>query len=134
LELLNSNNVYTLIIGTGEDRQLGDFLTKKANRALNICGKTDLNQLIAVLASATALVSNDSGTMHIMAALQKPQVAIFGSTSTTWTGPVNNLAEVITLDFECSPCFKRVCPLGHTNCLHDISPDLVWKKLQPILA
>lgn len=134
VDILNANNIYTIIIGTGADRQLGDYLSNNANRAENICGKTNLNQLIAVLAKSTALVSNDSGTMHIMAALHRPQVAIFGSTSTVWTGPVNDLAEIIKLDIDCSPCFKRVCPFGHTNCLHEITPDLVWKKLQPIIG
>ena len=60
----------------------------------NYCGKTTLTQLLAILTKAQMLVGNDSGSMHLMAALQRPQIAVFGSTSPTWTGPINANASV----------------------------------------
>ncbi len=132
-DILDGKGISAVIIGTKDEIQLGENLVNATTKALNLCGKTSLNQLIAILATSKALVSNDSGTMHIMAALQKPQVAIFGSTSTVWTSPVNKRADIIKLEIECSPCFKRVCPLGHTNCLKQISAGQVWRGLEAIL-
>ena len=122
-----------VIIGTANDATLAENLVDQTSNIISICGKTNLLQLIAVLAKSKVLVSNDSGTMHVMAALQKPQVAIFGSTSTTWTGPINRNAEVIDLDIECSPCFKRECPYGHYDCLTKISPELVLARVYSAL-
>jgi heptosyltransferase-2 len=130
---LEASGERVVLIGTGHDNSLGEQLSHGLQRVLNLCGRTDLNQLIAVLAKAKALVSNDSGTMHVMAALQKPQVAIFGSTSSVWTGPVNQKAKIVHLNLECSPCYQRKCPLGHTNCLNQILPDKVWECLKPML-
>lgn len=119
-----------VVVGTADDISLGDRLGKRGNKpVLNLCGKTNLVQLVAILAKSKALVSNDSGTMHVMAALQKPQVAIFGSTSTVWTGPLNQKAKVINLGVDCSPCFSRECRFGHYDCLRRISPELVLKRV-----
>ena len=133
LAMLDRAGISTVIIGTAADYDLGQQILGDATRAFNLCGKTSLNQLIAVLAQSQLLISNDSGTMHIMAALQMPQIAVFGSTSTVWTGPVNEKAEVISLQLDCSPCFKRECPLGHTDCLNRISPQMVWERVETIL-
>ena len=113
--LLGVDHKKVVVVGTESDFELGESLAATDQRCINLCGKTTLNELIAVLAKSKLLVSNDSGTMHIMAALQKPQVAIFGSTSTIWTGPVNPKAKIVTLDMECAPCFKRKCRFGHTK-------------------
>ncbi len=118
-----------VIIGTSDDKPLGDYLAKSNKSALNLCGKTSLNELIAVLARSKTLISNDSGTMHIMAALQKPQIAVFGSTSTVWTSPVNEKAEVLTLNMDCAPCFKRECPFNHYDCLNGITTEMVMEKI-----
>lgn len=122
-----------VVIGTNNDYELGHFLSESDDGITNLCGETTLNQLIAVLSKSSLLVSNDSGTMHIMAALQKPQVAIFGSTSTIWTSPVNKKADILTLEFECSPCYNRKCRLGHTNCLNDLMPETVINAVNHIL-
>lgn len=116
-----------LIIGTDGDVELGNKLVGESNKVINICGKTNLNQLIALLAKSKLLVSNDSGTMHIMAALKKPQIAIFGSTSTIWTGPVNSKAAVLKIPIDCSPCFSRTCRFGHYDCLKEITPENVME-------
>jgi heptosyltransferase-2 len=88
--------------------------------------------------SATKLiVSNDSGLMHVAAALGVRQAALFGSSSPHHTPPLNPLATVLWLKddpayqppLDCAPCFERSCPLGHTRCLNDLSPAAVLARL-----
>jgi heptosyltransferase-2 len=104
---------------------------------LNVAGRTSLDQALALIAAARAMVSNDSGLMHVAAALALPQVAIFGSSSPLHTPPLNPLAKVLWLKddpayqppLDCAPCYARECPLGHTRCLVDITPVSVLHRL-----
>jgi heptosyltransferase II len=103
----------------------------------DLAGKTSLDQAIALIASARAMVSNDSGLMHVAAAFRVPQVAVFGSSSPLHTPPLNDRATVLWLKndaayqppLDCAPCYARVCPLGHTRCLNDISAERVLSYL-----
>jgi heptosyltransferase-2 len=99
-------------------------------QCLDLGGKTKLSEAIDLMSLTTTVVSNDSGLMHIAAALNKPLVAIYGSSDPKHTPPMNGLAEVLYLGLECSPCFERVCPLGHLNCLRKIEPSSVLAKVQ----
>ena len=91
----------------------------------------------ALIAAARAVISNDSGLMHVAAAFGVPQVAVFGSSSPLHTPPLNDKAQVLWLKqdpayqppLDCSPCFQRECPLGHTRCLYDVTPERVISAL-----
>ena len=108
-----------------------------AGRCLNLAGKTSLADAFALSAGARAVISNDSGLMHLAAAFGVPQVALFGSSSPLHTPPLNDNARVIWLKdapayqppLDCSPCIERECPLGHTRCLVDIRPEAVIAAL-----
>jgi heptosyltransferase-2 len=116
--LRDATGVPVVVLGTGGERSLAEHVRAGEEGILNWCGTTDLPALVAVLSRAALLVSNDSGAMHVMAALRRPQVAIFGSTSPTWTGPLNAAASVVAVDLPCGPCFARTCRHGHYDCLN----------------
>lgn len=126
--------VPVLLLGTSAEHPLAEQVRAGAAGVLNWCGTTDLPALVAVLSRAALLVSNDSGSMHVMAALGRPQVAIFGSTSPVWTGPVNQRAAVIALGLPCAPCFARSCRYGHTDCLRGVAAEQVLERALALLA
>ena len=119
-----------LLLGTIDDIESGTKIAYDHNWIHNYCGKTTLAQLLAILTKAQLLVGNDSGSMHLMAALQRPQIAVFGSTSPTWTGPINANATVMSSNLTCSPCFSRTCRFGHYDCLTQINPENVFAEVQ----
>ena len=96
---------------------------------VDLTGRTSLDQAVSLLALSDAVLSNDSGLMHVAAALGKPQVALFGPSDAKRTGPHNPAATVLSLGLDCSPCHKRVCPLGHHRCLEDLAPEKVLAAL-----
>jgi heptosyltransferase II len=122
-----------VILGTSAEHALAEQVRDGGEGILNWCGTTDLPGLVAVLSRAALLVSNDSGAMHVTAALRRPQVAIFGSTSPIWTGPINARAAVVTLRLPCAPCFARTCRYGHYECLKRVTADEVLKAALALL-
>lgn len=123
------------LVGSAKDREVAEKIISLGNQtARNLCGKTDLIDAIALLSCAQLVISNDSGLMHIAAALDRPLIALFGSSSPQFTPPLSNEASVIKLDIKCSPCFKRECPLGHFNCMNHLTPDLVWEQVMRVIA
>ena len=122
------------LLGTIDDVETGTKIAHNHDGIHNYCGKTTLAQLLAILTKAQLLVGNDSGSMHLMAALQRPQIAVFGSTSPTWTGPINANATVMSSNLTCSPCFSRTCRFGHYDCLTQINPENVFAEVQKHLS
>jgi heptosyltransferase-2 len=97
---------------------------------LDLGGRTMLAEVIDLMSLTSAVVSNDSGLMHVAAALDKRLVAIYGSSDPNHTPPMSDKASVLYLAQECSPCFKRECPLGHMKCLYGITPQRVISELE----
>ena len=119
------------LFGSSKDKSETDAvqsLTK--GRCLDLAGQTTLEEAIDLLSLTTAVVSNDSGLMHVAAALERPVVALYGSSDPKHTPPMSNKATVLYLGLGCSPCFERECPLGHLNCLRQLEPERVLAALK----
>ncbi len=136
-ELATKLAMPVVLLGSGKEAGLCEEIASAAKNCLNLAGKTPLTQSIQALAASKIIVSNDSGLMHVAAALGVPQVAIFGSSSPLHTPPLSDKAAVLWLKtdaayqppLDCAPCFERVCPLGHTRCLNDISAERVLASI-----
>lgn len=121
------------LIGSAKERELGEAIRAAGGAAaINLCGKTSLDQAVVLLSHARVVVSNDSGLMHVAAALDRPMVALYGSSSPGFTPPLSDRARVVKLDLPCSPCFARVCPLGHFDCMIRLTPDRVEDEVRAV--
>ena len=141
-ELAQRLDLPVLLLGSGKEAALGDEIAQLAHAGQrgvcrNLAGSTDLLDAFCLIAAAKAMVSNDTGLMHVAAALDVPQVALFGSSSPLHTPPLSDKAQVIWLKndpayqppLDCAPCFQRECPLGHLRCLRDITAERVLQVL-----
>ena len=118
------------LVGSARDAVLGAEINALAgDLCANLCGKTTLDEAIDLLASTRLVISNDSGLMHVATALAKPLVALYGSSSPAFTPPLSGSARILKLDLPCSPCFERECPLGHFNCMMQLTPDRVSEAI-----
>jgi heptosyltransferase-2 len=119
------------LIGSDKDIAVGDEISTAADgTALNLCGRSTLEQAIDLIASARFVVSNDSGLMHVAAALERPLVALYGSSSPGYTPPLSPQATIVSRGLSCSPCFKRECPLEHFDCMNGILPQQVAELMR----
>ena len=116
----------TLILGSEADKPIaneiiGNINPERTSSIFNLCGKTALSDAIDLLDTADLVVSNDSGLMHIAAALQKTLFAIYGPTSPSFTPPLSDNAHITKINVDCGPCFQRECPEKHHNCMRNIT-------------
>jgi heptosyltransferase-2 len=118
------------LFGSEKDRATAEQINKQvAGACVDFTGRTSLAEAVDLMSLVDVVVSNDSGLMHAAAALDKKIIALYGSSDPGFTPPLNSKAQVISLKLECSPCFKRECPLGHTRCLTDIKPEQVLNAI-----
>jgi heptosyltransferase-2 len=123
------------LIGSVKDKPVAEEIAAQSDASvLNLCGRTDLGAAIDLMSLASVVISNDSGLMHVASALERPLVAIYGSSSPEHTPPLNPGARIVKLAIECSPCFARVCPLGHFRCMNELEPRLVLTAVDALLA
>ncbi len=123
------------LFGSNKDQAVAEEVIRQVPTALrsncfNLAGRTQLAEAVDLLALADSVVSNDSGLMHIAAALNRPLVVVYGSSSAEFTPPLSEQAEVVSIPVDCGPCFQRECPLHHLKCLHDLPPQRVIEALQ----
>lgn len=128
--LLAARGCTVWLVGSPKDHAVAETIAQGATgTCINLCGKTDIAEAADLLAAARLVVTNDSGLMHVAAAVGRPVIALYGSSSPQFTPPLGADAHILTLDVECSPCFERVCPLGHFKCLNDLSPERVFTAI-----
>lgn len=122
------------VLGSAKDKILGDRICELSpGNTLNLCGRTSLSEAVDLLSLGMVVVSNDSGLMHVAAAVGVPVVGIYGSTPWYFTPPLSERAKVIRLDLACSPCRRRVCRYGDYECLRGVRPNLVYESLSTFL-
>lgn len=132
--LLAARGMPVWLVGGSKDAPLGEEIEQRSEGAAkNLCGRTDLSAALDLLALARVAVTNDSGLMHAAAALGVPVVALFGSSSPAYTPPLSDRAIAVSLGLSCSPCFKRDCPVKHTRCLVDMTPEFVLDHIDRVL-
>jgi len=130
---LGGDGVRCWVFGSAKEAALGEYIARESDgAALSLCGRTGLGDVVDLLSRCRAAVTNDSGLMHIAAATQLPVVAIYGSSTPDHTPPLTDRCRLHYLRLSCSPCFERVCPLGHTRCLHDIAPAAVRDSVRQL--
>ena len=127
------------LMGSAKDNLVTDairnlLLDEERQHCYNLAGNTSLGEAIELMACADVVLSNDSGLMHIAAALQKPLAVIYGSTSPEHTPPLSNSVSIISNKIECAPCFERECPKVHHKCLRELMPQQVLVALNNLLA
>ncbi len=122
------------IFGGKKEELLANTIQKCSGEiCLNLCGKTNLAEATDLLSLAKVVVANDSGLMHLASAVHRPVVAIYGPTSPTLAPPLsNNATRSLSLNLSCAPCGKKICPLGHNNCLYQLKPTAVINAIDEI--
>lgn len=124
------------IFGSANDQAVADTIIQLLpvalrDQCISLAGRTALGEAIDLLSFAAAVVTNDSGLMHIAAALDRPLVAVYGSSSPAFTPPLSPQATIVRTGIACSPCYQRQCPLGHRDCLERLEPVRVLAALPP---
>jgi heptosyltransferase-2 len=125
-----------ILIGTKGEQGLCRGIQSRAPGTADLAGKTTLAEVVALIRRAAVVVTNDSGAMHIAAALGRPAVSIFGPTNPAQVGPYGQPESVVRLNLPCSPCnFRRLgqCPNGHA-CMRDLTVEMVMSRVRAATA
>ncbi len=133
---LNRVGIAVRVLGSDKERDLGETIAKATDgsRTRNLCGETSLAEVTDLLSASKAAVTNDSGLLHMAAAVGTQVIALYGSSSPGFTPPLTEAKRVFYLDIECSPCFQRTCPLDHFRCMREISVDSVCSAVVTALG
>jgi heptosyltransferase-2 len=131
--LQETSGAGVVILGGPDDAAVGDQVSRSMKAPpVNLCGKTTLRQAVSIIDRCRLFVTNDSGLMHVAAALDIPLVAIFGSTNPVTTGPSGSKSHIVRVPMDCSPCLKPRCPEDH-RCMEEISVDQVYEAAAALL-
>lgn len=135
-KLIEKDYVVLLLGGKGDQvitQKIVNFVgnISSTNHLIDLAGKTTISEVVHILSSVDGILANDTGLMHIANSFSKPTLVIYGSSSSGFTPPLNKNATSIYLkNLPCRPCFKRTCPLGHMNCLNQLTPEVVFQKFE----
>ncbi|MCW9023532.1 MAG: lipopolysaccharide heptosyltransferase II [Gammaproteobacteria bacterium] len=122
---LNAKGLQVWVFGSQKEFDLGAQIEGSSPDIKNLCGKTQLVDVVDLIGLTESVVSNDSGLMHVACATGRKVIAIYGSTDPAYTPPLSNKAKIVYLGLECSPCFERTCRFGHYDCLKKIDPERI---------
>jgi heptosyltransferase-2 len=128
-ERLDRLGVRTILLGSNGDAVVGAEIAQSRPFVLDLTGRTLIEDAIDLLAASRVAVTNDSGLMHVAAAVGCKVVAVYGSTSPDDTPALSETARFASLGLDCSPCRERACPLGHLNCLEKLEADAAMREL-----
>ena len=133
-ENLLRQNKQIWLMGSINDKEITDFIANQLplDSCKNLAGTLKLSETVNVISLAKALVTNDSGLMHVASALKIPVIAIFGPTSPKHTPPLGSQAVILENKIPCQPCFKKKCPLNHHRCMIDIEPIRVINEIEKV--
>ena len=123
-----------VLLGSAKDQPVCAEIVAQAPMVKNLAGITSLAQAITLIAQADAMVSNDSGLLHIASALNRPIIALYGPTDPNHAPPFSDVAQSLYLHLDCAPCRQRECPLAHHRCMQNLNTDMAWQPLQWMLA
>ncbi len=119
-----------VILGSREDGESAREIKSMApERITDLTGKTSLREVAAIMSGARAVISNDSGLMHLAGYIGTPVIGLFGSTSPVWTCPLGKRSMAMYLPEPCSPCFDKTCRYNHYRCLGNITPEAVREAM-----
>lgn len=130
---LMQRGLKVVLFGSKNDRAVTSEIAGLAPGAIDLAGQTTLTDVIDLISAARVSVSNDSGLMHVAAAVGTPIVGVYGSTSPENTPPLSDRRELVWLGLDCSPCHKKECPLGHLNCLNTLEVGRVLSAVERLL-
>lgn len=130
---LMQRGLKVVLFGSKNDQPVTSEIAGLAPGAIDLAGQTTLTDVIDLIAAAKVSVSNDSGLMHVAAAVGTPIVGVYGSTSPENTPPLAEQRELVWLGLDCSPCHQKECPLGHLNCLNTLEMGRVLASVERLL-